>query len=125
MRDFASYACAGAVGTALHYTVFLLVTGAFSGAPSTSVVVWASTVGATLGAATNYLLNYRFSFRSRRPHREAVPRYALIAAVSLAINAATIGALCAGGLPPLAAQLAATAVALVGGFVFNRYWSFA
>jgi len=83
MRDFASYACAGAVGTALHYTVFLLVTGAFSGAPSTSVAVWASTLGATLGA------------------------------------------LCAEGLPPLATQLAATAAALAGGFVFNRYWSFA
>jgi len=125
MREFASYACAGAVGTALHYTVFVLVMGAFSGAPSTSGAVWASTVGATLGAVTNYLLNYRFSFRSLRPHREAVPRFALVAAVSLAINAATVGALCAEGLPPLAAQLAATAAALVGGFPFNRYWSFA
>lgn len=125
MRDFASYTCAGAVGTALHYTVFVLVMGAFSGAPSASLAVWASTVGATLGAATNYLLNYRFSFRSLRPHREAAPRFALVAAVSLVINAATVGALCAGGLPPLAAQLAATAAALVGGFVFNRYWSFA
>lgn len=125
MRGFASYTCAGAVGTALHYAVFVFLTAASSGAPSTSGAVWASTVGATLGAGTNYLLNYRFSFRSVRRHREAAPRFALVAAGGLAINAATVGALCAEGLPPLAAQLAATAAVLVGGFLFNRYWTFA
>ncbi len=125
LRDFASYACAGAVGTALHYTVFLLVTGTSSSAPSTGTAVWASTAGAALGAATNYLLNYRFSFRSLRRHREAAPRFALVAALSLAINAATVGALYAGGLPPLAAQLAATAAVLLGGFLLNRNWTFA
>lgn len=125
MRDFASYACAGTVGTALQYAVLLLAMGASSAALSTGGAVWASTLGAALGAAANYLLNRRFSFRSRRRHSEAAPRFALVAAASLAINAAAVGALYAEGLPPLAAQLAATAAVLVGGFLFNRHWTFA
>lgn len=125
LRGFASYACAGAVGTALQYTVLVLVVGAFPDALSASGVVWASTLGATLGAGANYLLNHRFSFRSVSRHREAAPRFALVAAVSLAINAAIVGSLCAGGLPPLVAQLAATAAVLVIGFLINRYWTFA
>ncbi len=124
-RDFTHYACAGGIGTALHYAVFVLVTAALPGAPTASGAVGASTAGAALGAAANYLLNYRFSFRSSRRHGEAVPRFALVAAVSLAINGATVGALCAGGLAPLPAQLAATAAVLVFGFLFNRHWSFA
>lgn len=123
-REFASYACAGAAGTALQYAVLLLAIAASAGTLSARGAVWASTLGAVLGAGTNYLLNYRVSFRSARPHREAAPRFVLVAATGLAINAATVGALCAGGLPPLAAQVAATAAVLVCGFLLNRRWTF-
>jgi len=125
VRDFASYACAGGVGTALHYAVFILMTGAVPGAITASGAVWASTAGAIVGAAANYLLNYHFTFGSVRPHRDSAPRFALAAAAALAINAVTVGTLCAAGLPPLAAQVAATAAVLVGGFLLNRYWTFA
>jgi putative flippase GtrA len=124
MREFASYACAGAAGTALQYAVFVLAIAASAGTLSTRGAVWASTLGAVLGAGANYLLNHLYSFRSARPHREAAPRFMLVAATGLAINAATVGALCAGGLPPLAAQLVATAAVLVCGFLLNRRWTF-
>lgn len=125
VRDFAYYTCAGGVGTLLHYAIFILITGALPGVPTAGGVVGASSAGAVLGAVTNYLLNYRLSFRSSRRHAEAAPRFALVAVLGLALNAVTVGALCAGGLAPLAAQIAATAVVLVVGFRFNRQWSFA
>lgn len=53
----------------------------------------ATTLGALLGALLNYLLQYRLTFASHRPHREALPRYAGVALVSLIVNGACFKAM--------------------------------
>ena len=125
MPEFAWYVSVGAVGTAVHYAVFLTITLRAPQPVPLWLVVAASTAGALLGALVNYLLNRRLTFRSARPHRSAAPRFAVVAAGSLALNALTVGGLSAAGLAPLAAQVGATALVLVSGYLLNRNWTFA
>lgn len=114
------YSAAGALGTALHYLTMFSLMAAFAVKP-----VVASTAGAILGALVNYGLNYRFTFRSDMPHRAAMPRFLLIAAIGLGLNALLLGWLLQlGGLPTLGAQLVATAGVLVFTFFANRTLTF-
>jgi putative flippase GtrA len=118
--QFLRYAAAGAAGTMLHYGVLIgLVQWAGVGA------VPASTAGAIAGALTNYQLNHRFTFASERAHRAALPRFALVAVGGIALNALTIAGMLALVTPHyLLAQIVATGVVLVGGYLVNRAWTF-
>jgi putative flippase GtrA len=120
MRRFLRYAAAGALGTCAHYAVFLT---ALALAPA--AVVAGSTAGAVVGAGANYWLNYRYSFASRRPHRQAVARFALVAGAGLTLNALLMGALTTAAVAAIPAQLVATAIVLVTGYLLNRHWTFA
>jgi putative flippase GtrA len=110
----------GAIGTAAQYLVLIMLvemTGAY--------VVAASTAGALLGVVVNYVLNYRYTFASRRPHRTALPRFLLVAGAGVLLNAAVVAALLATvPLHYLAVQVVATGIVLVAGFVANRRWTF-
>jgi putative flippase GtrA len=118
--QFFRYAGSGAVGTAVHYAVLIaLVAFADAGA------VEASTMGALVGAAVNYALNHRFTFRSRKAHGTAFPRFALVAAAGIVLNALVLAAVLAiAGPHYLVAQLVATCAVLAAGFLANRAWTF-
>jgi putative flippase GtrA len=118
--QFLRYAGAGAVGTALHYAILV---GLVQLARLDAVV--ASTAGAVAGALVNYALNHRYTFASGRAHREALPRFALVALLGIALNALVMTAvLVLAGPHYLVAQVAATAAVLAAGFLANRAWTF-
>ena len=114
------YAGAGAVGTAAHYALLIgLVQLAGLGA------VVASSIGAVVGALVNYRLNHRFTFQSDKAHGHALPRFALVAVASIALNAIVLSGLLAYVTPNyLAAQVIATVVVMVAGYAVNRAWTF-
>ena len=85
--QFVRYAGAGAIGTALHYAMLI---GLVQLARIDAVA--ASTAGAIAGAIVNYALNHRYTFASDRPHRHALPRFALVAAAGVALNALVMAA---------------------------------
>jgi putative flippase GtrA len=118
-RQFLSFATVGACGTAVHYAT--LIAGVSLGVDP----VTASALGWTLGAVVNYSLNYHFTFRSGLGHRQAAPRFALVAAIGLLLNtvlmAVQIGPL---GLHYLVAQCFATGTILCCNFVLSRSWAF-
>lgn len=119
LPQFVRFGTVGAVGTAAHYGVlFALVEGCAAS------VVLATSVGALLGAVINYLLNYRFTFASVRPHQEVLPRFMLIAAAGLVLNAAIMAVLPRVGLYYLVAQVLATGAVLTFNFAANRLWTF-
>ncbi|MFA5940893.1 MAG: GtrA family protein [Sinimarinibacterium sp.] len=124
MDRFRAYAGAGAVGTAVHYAVLLLLSEMASGTQSPTWAVYASSVGAVLGAATNYFLNHRFVFASAHRHRRTAPRFVAVAMLGVLINGAVVGVLTSVRVPILPAQLVATATVLAGGYLFNRHWTF-
>jgi putative flippase GtrA len=74
----------------------------------------------------NYILNYRFTFASERTHRSALPRFVVVAAVGVVLNAVTVSLLLATKWPLhyLAIQGVATCVVLAVGFLANRGWTF-
>jgi len=114
------YTLVGAAGTLAQYVILVaLVEGAGVD------VVAASTLGAVAGALVNYALNRRYTFGGASPHVRSLPRFLAVAAAGIGLNAVVL-ALLAGytALPYLAAQVIATALVLVAGFVANRRWSF-
>lgn len=118
-RQFLSFATVGAFSTATHYAT--LIAGVSLGVDP----VAASALGWTIGAVASYLLNYHLTFRSPLGHRQAAPRFALVAAIGLLLNtllmAVQVGPL---GLHYLVAQTIATGTILCCNFVLSRTWAF-
>ena len=117
---FIRYAGVGAIGTAVHYgTLISLAQGL-----GTNAVV-ASTAGFAMGAFVNYALNREFTFASDRAHRVALPRFFAVAGAGLLLNALVMAVILAVlPLHYLIAQVAATGIVLVAGFLANRRWTF-
>lgn len=81
-RQFLSLGVIGGLSTAIqHVILIVLVQLVGIGA------VLASAVGDALSSVLSYTLNYRYTFRSRRAHHQALPRFALISMTGLAFNA--------------------------------------
>ena len=109
----------GSIATAIQYALLILLVRAFDMAPTP-----ASSIGFVLSAGVNYLLNYRFTFRSDRPHAPAAAKFGLLAGAGLLINAAIMRLMIGAGVHYLIAQACATAVVLVWNFVGNSIWTF-
>jgi putative flippase GtrA len=121
---FLMYALVGAAGTAAHYAVLiaLVSAGAMQPAP-------ASVIGASVGAAVNFLLNLVFTFRGHAPLSwRTASRFFATAALAAAANGALM-ALLTGGASGLRldyrlAQLMVTATLLCITFLINSRWTF-
>ena len=117
---FSRFTSVGAVGTGFHYfTLIVLVEGARSDP------VLATTIGAVVGALVNYRLNRQFTFRSSKPHREALTKFFVVATVALCLNATAVFWLVSiVGLQYLIAQIISTALVLIVTFSGNYLWTF-
>ena len=119
-RQFARFTGVGFTSAAGHYALLIaLVQGADVSA------VTASAAGALLGAWINYSLNYHFTFRSVKQHREAVLKFTVVAAMGLALNTLLmwIGVELIGAYY-LLSQVVATGLVAIWSFTGNRCWSF-
>ena len=109
----------GLIGTCSHYLILLALVEGLAVAP-----VVASSAGAVTGALINYILNRRYTFTSRRAHREALPRFMAVALAGLTLNAAILAVLLSWGVHYMPGQLMATALVLLLSFAVNRSWTF-
>lgn len=111
----------GGAATALHYSVMILVIQLQIARP-----VGASSIGFLVGAIFNYLANRHFTFRSARQHREAFPRFALVATTGLVINATIIWLVHDFlSINYLFGQVIATFGTLIWNYTLNHMWTFA
>jgi putative flippase GtrA len=110
----------GGVATGLQYLLLIVLVREAGLWPTV-----ASGVGFAISAVVNYLLNYHFTFRSRRPHGPALARFMTLAVVGLAINSVLMQVLLGAGWYYLVAQLGATTVVFLWNFVGNSVWTFA
>ena len=118
--QFMQFAGVGAIGTAAHYALLVMLVEMLG-----ANAVTASTAGATLGALVNYLLNRRYTFRSDKRHREALAKFLIIAALGLALNASFMFVFVEIlGLYYLLAQVISTGLVLVWNFAGNKFWTF-
>lgn len=119
-REIVVFLLVGVVATASHYAllVFLVEIQKVAAVP-------ASAAGAFLGAVVSYFLNRELTFRSSRAHREAMPRFFAVAALSLATNTGLM-ALFTGplGIAYLIAQVVTTGILIIVTFGLNKLWTF-
>jgi putative flippase GtrA len=118
--QFVSFAGMGAIGTLAHYIALLALVVLLGADP-----VFASAFGYCTGGVVNYLLTYRFTFRSRQPHFSSGIKFAAIATAGFGINWALMSiATREMHLHFIAAQAFTTAAVLGWNFVGNRLWTF-
>jgi len=85
----------------------------------------ATALGFSTGAVVNYFLNARFTFRSTRPHRKALPRFLAVAAVGMALNSGIVAlGVDVFRLYYMIPQVFATGTVVLGTFLVNRAWTF-
>ena len=83
--------------------------------------VLASSIGAFLGAIVNYFLQYFFTFKTKRQHKQALLAYAPAVLVSWLLNLVLFYSLYGDVfLDPLVAQVATTAVVMVVNFLMYK-----
>jgi putative flippase GtrA len=118
-RQFASFVLIGLVVAAVHFALLI-------GLVETGVAepVAATLCGYIVAGALSYRLNRRYAFASKRLHREAVWRFAVVAGVGFAATGLIMAALIALELPYLLAQVLTTGVVLFWSFYANRLWTF-
>lgn len=120
LRQFASFFGVGSVSALGHFGTLILLVQGFGMA-----AVPASAAGALVGAWINYSLNYRYTFRSSKKHREALFKFAVVAVVGLLLNTLFMWL----GVEIflihyLLSQLVTTGLVFIWSFLANRYWTF-
>jgi putative flippase GtrA len=116
---FPHFAFVGAVSTGIQYLILSSLVILARADP-----VAASAIGFVMAAAANYLLNYRFTFRSTQPHGPALLKFITLASIGLLLNSAIMQLLARGALHYLLAQVVATGVVLLWNFFGNACWTF-
>ena len=119
LRSMASFLLVGGFATGLQYAIMALLM-ALAGLPALT----ASNIGFAISAVANYLLNAKLTFRSERSHAATLPRFAVTAALGLAINSLLLSLLIAAGLHPAPAQILTTAGVLIWNYTLNALWTF-
>ena len=118
--EFIRFIIIGGTATALHYLILiaLVQTGAAD-------AVVASSIGFSVSAVLNYVLNRSLTFKSRARHIDSFPKFFLVAITGLLINGSIIWLLLATGLMHyLLAQVIATGTTLIWNFLLNKFWTF-
>ena len=120
LRQFLGFAGIGAIGTIGHYLTLVGLVHLAGIGP-----VRASAVGFTVGAFINYLLNYKFLFRSQKRHRESMSKFFTVALAGLGMNSVVVAVgIDLVHLHYLIAQLTATTIVLVWNFSINKLCTF-
>ncbi len=120
IRQFVSFLGVGGIATAFHYAIYIALVELGGIRPYI-----ATGVGYFLSTFLNYYLNYLYTFRSDKRHRETMVKFFTIAGVgfflnSLIVKIATETFL----LNYIIAQLGATGIVTIWNFTCNRLWTF-
>jgi putative flippase GtrA len=119
VRDFLRFAAVGAVATAAHYAV-LIVLKEFGGMHP----VWATVCGYSVGAVVSYTLNRMFTFEVKPAYGRGLVKFLAVIAVGGVLNAAIMAFFLQFGLHYLIAQLIATGLVLIYNFLAARFLVF-
>lgn len=121
IAKFLFFAGVGIIGTTGHYTVLIVLVQIGDIMP-----VYASTLGFSIGALINYILNYKYTFQCRKNHLEALIKFFIVALVGASIN----GVIMYIGnswllFNYILVQIFGTAIVVIITFILNALWTFA
>jgi putative flippase GtrA len=118
--QFTMFSAVGVIAAIGHYGTLVALSELAAADP-----VPASLAGFIVGGVISYLLNYRFTFRSAKQHREALSKFLVVATVGFFLNGLLMWLLTGPvDLHYLVAQLFATGGVLVWTFSCNKLWTF-
>jgi putative flippase GtrA len=119
LRQWLRFAVVGGLNTLLSWVLYALLEAA--GVP----YLLASAVAFAAGAVNSYVLNRRWTFRSRARRSPEVARFAIVQAVGLATDVLLLEALVRdAGVAHLLAQALVFPVASCVTFILSRRWAF-
>lgn len=119
LRSGLAFLLVGGCCTALHYLI------AAAGVILLGMhMLAASAIGFMLSAAANYLANARFTFHSGAAHRNAAPRFVIVAASGLALNSIILALGMSAGLAAAPSQILATIGVLLWNYLASALWTF-
>jgi putative flippase GtrA len=120
VRQFLCFSGVGVVGTGAHFFTLISLVSLARMDPVT-----ASVFGFIAGALVNYILNYYFTFRSSKRHRETMGKFFAVAALGLVLNTGMMEiAVNRFAIHYLLSQMAATCIVLLWNFTGSRVWVF-
>ena len=120
LRQWLRFCTVGGLNTLLSWVLYALLTGA--GVP----YLVASALAFAAGAVNSYVLNRRWTFRSRGRRSPEIARFAVVQAVGLATDVLLLDALVHdAGVQHLLAQALVFPVASAVTFALSRNWAFA
>jgi putative flippase GtrA len=120
LPQFARFAAVGVVATAIQYITLMIGVELLGWSAATG-----SGVGFVLSSVVNYVLNYRFTFRSSRAHASALWRFGVVTSIGLLLNVLLMMLLTEHWrFPYLLAQVLVTGMTLIWNFTGSVYWSF-
>lgn len=112
---FVRFLIGGGIATATHWGLMAMLVA--SGAND----LLATTVGAFVGAAVNYVLQHRYTFASSREHSDAIPAYVFVTILTLYLNGFTYRVLNhIAGMPIAASQACTTALLAAINYLLYR-----
>ena len=120
MRQLLAFGGAGIAAAIVHYglLIALVQSGTLAAVPATLC-------GYVGGGIVSYALNRRHTYRSDRPHEEAVWRFAVVAGIGFLITFAVMHMLVdRWSMPYLPAQVLTTGLVLVWSFSAHKWWTF-
>jgi putative flippase GtrA len=118
-NQFARFCLVGSVGTAVHYSALVAIVHLL-GMPMIG-----SIVGFVLGAMVNYVLNYRYTFKSVQRYPVTLAKFFTTACAGLVLNTLVMGLLTGLlGVHYFVSQLLATAGVVLWNFTVNLRWTF-
>ena len=120
MKRFIRFTLTSAIGTLAHYAVLITLVEVFQFSP-----IIGSIGGFLTGALTNYTLARLLVFHSDRSHRQALPRFLIVAGIGLLGNTLLMSLLnTLLGLHYLLAQILTTGILLLWHYSGNALWTF-
>ena len=118
-NQFVRFCLVGSVGTAAHYSALVAIVH-LQGKPMIG-----SIVGFVLGAMVNYVLNYRYTFKSEQRYPVTLAKFFATACAGLALNTLIMGLLISLlNVHYFVSQLLATAGVVLWNFTVNLRWTF-
>lgn len=120
-KQFVTYAAVGLIGTIAHYIILISLVELLDIPP-----VIATTSGFITGALINYVLNYKYTFRSQNKHLDTFSKFITTAILGGTINSMImyIGTLITMA-NYIVVQILATGIVLLLNFFINKHWTFA
>lgn len=119
VRSFLTFLFVGGFATCLHYAI-MLGTVYLLDWP----LVYGSTLGFSVSAIVNYLLNVKLTFRFTQSHKNAAPRFCLVAGSGLMLNYGILSVLLSLGAHAVIAQILTTIGVLIWNYVVSGLWIF-